>query len=250
MSGHSKWHNIRMRKGRQDAQRSKIFSRLSREIIVAAREGGGDPELNVRLRTAIGAARDASMPADTIEKAIKRGTGELEGANYEEVTYEGYGPAGVAVMLHVVTDNPNRAVAELRNIMRRSGGSLGEAGCVAWMFHQKGTIIVEKEGVDEEQLMEAALEAGADDMREEDGTIELTSEPGALQQLRTRVEALGIKPMSAEVTMVPQTVTPVDAEDAHRVLRLMEELEEYEAVQQVYSNFDIPDEILASHGGQ
>lgn len=249
MSGHSKWHNIRLRKGRQDAQRSKTFSRLSRELIVAARQGGGNPDLNVRLRNAIQAARDASMPADTIDKAIKRGTGELEGIAYEEVTYEGYGPAGVAVMLHVLTDNSNRAVAELRNIMRKCGGSLGEAGCVAWMFQQKGAIILDKEGVDEEQLIEAALEADAEDIQEQDGTFELTCEPSALQDLRARIESLGLTPMSAQVTMVPQTLTRVDGEDAERVLRLMEELEEHDDVQRIYANFDIPDDILARHSG-
>ena len=247
MSGHSKWHNIRLRKGRRDVQKSKTFSRLSRELIVAAREGGGNPDMNIRLRTAIQAARDASMPADTIDKAIKRGTGELEGVSYEEITYEGYGPAGVAVMLHVLTDNSNRAVAELRTIMRKCGGSLGEAGCVAWMFQQKGSLVLEKQGVDEEQLMEAALEADAEDIQEQDGTFQLTCEPSALQELRERIESLGVKPMSAEVTMVPQTVTQVDGEDAERVLRMMEELEEHDDVQCVYANFDIPDEIIARH---
>jgi YebC/PmpR family DNA-binding regulatory protein len=235
MSGHSKWHN------------SKIFSKLSRELIVAAREAGGNPELNVRLRTAIQAARDASMPVDTIEKAIKRGTGELEGVTYEEVTYEGYGPAGVAVLLHVLTDNPNRAVADLRNIMRRCGGSLGEAGCVAWMFQQRGSIVLDKSDVDEEQLMELALEAGAEDMQEQNGTIELTCEPSVLPELRERVEASGLQPVSAQVTMVPQTLAEVDGEDAERVLRLMAELEEHDDVQRVYANFDMPDEIIARH---
>jgi YebC/PmpR family DNA-binding regulatory protein len=239
-----------MRKGRQDAQRSKIFSKLSREVIVAAREGGGNPDLNVRLRTAIQAARDGSMPVDTIEKAIKRGTGDLEGVSFEEVTYEGYGPAGVALLLHVLTDNSNRAVAELRNIMRKCGGSLGEAGCVAWMFEQKGSIVIEKSGVDEEQLMEIALEAGADDLQEQDGTFEVTCEPAALQELRDRIEGSGLQPMSAQVTMVPHTVTEVDGEDAERILQLMTELEEHDDVQRVYANFDIPDEIIARHAEQ
>ena len=250
MSGHSKWHNIRLRKGRQDAQRSKIFGKLSREIIVAARQGGGNPDLNVRLRSAIQAARDASMPVDTIDKAIKRGTGELEGVTYEEVTYEGYGPAGVAVLLQVLTDNSNRAVAELRNIMRKGGGSLGEAGCVAWMFEPKGTIIIEKSGVDEDALMELALDAGADDMRDEDGTVEITCEPSVLQDLRAQIEESGVEPLSAEVTMVPQTVTQVEGDDAEAVLKLMEELEEHDDVQRVHANFDVPDEILASHSGE
>ncbi len=250
MSGHSKWHNIRLRKGRQDAQRSKVFGKLSREIIVAARQGGGNPDLNVRLRSGIQAARDASMPVDTIEKAIKRGTGDLAGITYEEVTYEGYGPSGVAVLLQVLTDNSNRAVAELRNVMRKGGGALGEAGCVAWMFEPKGTIIIEKSGVDEDALMELALEGGADDMQEEDDTFEITCEPSVLQELRAQIEESGVEPLSAEVTMMPQTVAQVAGEDAEAVLKLMEELEEHDDVQRVHANFDVPDEILASHSGE
>lgn len=246
MAGHSKWANIRFRKGRQDAARGKLWSKLSREIIVSAREGGGNPDTNARLRNAVQAARDANMPNDNIEKAIKRGTGELEGISYREATYEGYGPAGVALLIQVLTDNTNRAVAEIRNVMTKQGGSLGEAGCVAWMFDKKGLIIVDKEGVEEEALFEAALEGGAEDMKEEDDTFEIITAFEDLQQVRAAVEALGIKPSQATIAMVPRNTVPVPDDQARKVLALLEALEDHDDVRQVFANFDIAPEVLAS----
>ena len=245
MAGHSKWANIQYRKGRQDAQRGKQYAKLSREIIVSAREGGGDPEMNARLRNAVQAARDANMPNDTIEKAIKRGTGELEGVQYEEAMYEGYGPCGVALYIHVLTDNTNRTVAEVRNILNKRGGSLGEAGCVAWMFAKKGLILVDKQGVDEDTLLEAALEAGAEDMREEEGIYEVTTAPEDLQAVREAVQQLGIEPSQATIAMIPQSTVPVPDEEAGKVLALLEALQEHDDVRQVYANFDISADVLA-----
>jgi len=246
MSGHSKWANIRIRKGRQDAQRGKLYAKVSREIIVAAREGGGNPEANARLKSAVQAARDANMPNDTIEKAIKRGTGELEGMRFEEATYEGYGPAGVALLVQVQTDNTNRTVAEIRNLLTKHGGSLGEAGCVAWMFEKKGLVLVDKQGTEEDALLEAVLEAGAEDMKEEDSTFEITAAPEDLQRLREAVEALGLRPLQATIAMVPHSTVPVPDNQAGKVLALMAALEDHDDVRQVYSNFDIAAEVLAS----
>ena len=244
MAGHSKWANRVHRKTRQDAKRSKLFSKLSRQIIVAAREGGPDPEKNVKLRVAIEAARAASMPAENIERAIKRGTGQLDGVQYERATYEGYGPGGAALMIDVLTDNRQRTLAEIRHIFRSAGGSLGEAGCVTWLFEQKGVIVVPKDQADEDAVFAVAIEAGAEDVIEEDDYWEIRTDP---QNFAATVEAVrnaGIEPERAEVTMVPTTTTKVSDQDAPKLLRLLDMLEEHDDVQHVYSNFEISDEIL------
>lgn len=245
MSGHSKWANIRLRKGAQDARRGKAFTKLAREIIVAAKTGGGDPDANFRLRTAIEKAREASMPADNIKRAIQRGTGESgEGANFIETTYEGYAPGGTAVMVSVLTDNKNRTVSDLRAIFSRNGGSLGETGCVAWMFDQKGILSVEKGQIEEDALLEIALEAGAEDMRTESDTFDVITEPEDFRAVREAMEAKGIKPTVAEVTMLPKSTVTVEGKEAQQVLRLVDMLDEHDDVQQVYSNFDIPETEL------
>lgn len=244
MSGHSKWHNIRLRKGRQDAERGKLFTKVAREIIVAAREGGGSPEANTRLRLAIQKARDVSMPADSIKRAIQRGTGEVEGAHYEEVSYEGYGPGGVAVMVSCLTDNRNRTVADLRNVFSKNGGNLGESGCVAWMFDAKGIITLQTAGVDEDTLVLAALEAGAEDIRIEGDTYEIVSQPDTVQNVRQALTDAGIEITSAEATKLPKSTIKLEGKEATQVLRLIDQLEEHDDVQQVYANFDIADEVL------
>jgi len=244
MSGHSKWHNIRLRKGRQDAERGKIFTKIAREIIVAAREGGGNPEANTRLRLAIQKAREASMPQENIKRAIQRGTGEIEGAQYEEVMYEGYGPGGVAIMVSTLTDNRNRTVAELRTIFSKNGGSLGESGCVAWMFEPKGIITIQKDSVDEDTLMLAALDAGAEDIRSEGDTYEVITAPDDFAAVRDAITAAGIKYTTAELTRLPKSTITVDGKEARQVLRLVDQLEDNDDVQQVYSNFDIPEAVL------
>ncbi len=244
MAGHSKWHNIRLRKGKQDAERGKTFTKLAREIIVAAREGGGNPETNLRLRLAIQKAREASMPADNIKRAIQRGTGEIEGAQYEEVTYEGYGPGGVAIMVSALTDNRNRTVAELRTIFSKNGGSLGESGCVAWMFDPKGVITIQKDSVDEDTLMMVALEAGAEDIRTEGDTYEVICAPEDFHAVRQAITDAGINYISAELTRMPKSTIVVNGKEAHQVLRLMDQLEDSDDVQQVFANFDIPEDVL------
>jgi len=241
MSGHSKWHNIRLRKGKQDAERGKLFTRLTREIIVAAKEGGGNPESNHRLRLAMDKAREASMPMDTIRRGIERGTGGGAGSNYDEVTYEGYGPGGVAVMVSVLTDNKNRTVAEIRSAFNRGGGSLGESGCVAWMFDQRGVILAAKDGVDEDTVMLSALDAGADDVRADEDSYEITTAPTDLEKVSAALGAAGIQALSSEVTLLPKTTVTVEGSQADQVLRLMDALEDLDDVQQVYSNFDIPE---------
>ncbi len=245
MSGHSKWHSIKHKKARVDAQRGKIFTRLIKELTVAARMGGGDPEANSRLRTAIATAKAANMPGDNIDRAIKKGTGELPGVSYEEITYEGYGPAGVAIMVDAMTDNKNRTVAEIRYIMSKHGGNLGANGCVAWMFHKKGIIVVEAENTDEDELMEVALEAGAEDMTNEDGLFQITADPASFEEVHTALEAQGIPMASAELTKVPENTVNVSEKDASKVLKLMDLLENHDDVQNVYTNFDIPEDILA-----
>lgn len=245
MSGHSKWHSIKHKKAKVDAQRGKIFTRLIKELTVAARMGGGDPEANSRLRTAMAAAKAANMPADNIDRAVKKGTGELPGVSYEEITYEGYGPAGVAIMIDAMTDNKNRTVSEIRYILSKNGGNLGAGGCVAWMFHKKGIITVEAEGVDEDELLEIALEVGAEDMTNEGEVFVITTDPASFEDVRTALEAREIPMASAELTMVPENTVKVDAKEASKVLRLMDALENHDDVQSVHSNFDIPEEILA-----
>lgn len=244
MSGHSKWHNIRLRKGKQDAERGKTFTKLAREIIVAAKAGGGNADSNLRLKLAIQKARENSMPADNIKRAIQRGTGELEGVNYEEVTYEGYGPGGVAVMIECLTDNRNRTVAELRNALGKCGGTLGESGCVAWMFDPKGIVTIPAESADEDSVMMATLDAGAEDIRKEEDTIEVYSRPEDLQVVREALTAASIPFTSAEVTMLPKSTVRLEGKEASQVLRLMDMLEDLDDVQNVYANFDIPDEVM------
>ncbi len=246
MAGHSKWHNIRIRKSAQDARKGKLFTKVAREIMVAARMGGGDPSTNSRLRIAIQAARDVNMPKENIERAIKKGTGELESETYEELTYEGYGPHGVAILLEVMTDNRNRTVAELRNLFNRYGGNLGESGCVAWMFEQKGVINVEKSQTDEDTLMEVALEAGAEDIKDEGDSWQVLCAPSDFEAVRDALTNAGIGYTSAEVSMLPSTTVPLDKNQAEQVLKLIDALEEHDDVQRTYSNFEVSDEVLAS----
>jgi YebC/PmpR family DNA-binding regulatory protein len=243
MSGHSKWATIKHKKAAQDAKRGKIFTRLIREIQMAAR-GGPDPDANPRLRTAVTAAKAQSMPADNIKRAIMRGSGQLEGESLEEVTFEGYGPGGVAVMVDVVTDNRNRTVSEIRHAFSKNGGNLGETGCVGWMFHKKSLVIVPKETVSEEDLMETALGAGAEDMRDDGDTWSVISPPEAHESVLTALEGKAIKPASSEITMVPQNSVKVEGKQAAAVMRMIEVLEEQDDVQNVYANFDIEDKEL------
>ena len=245
MSGHSKWSTIKRKKGALDAKRGKIFTRLIKEITVAARMGGGDPEGNPRLRSAIASAKTENMPKDNIERAIKKGTGELEGAVYEEISYEGYGPGGIAVLVDCLTDNKNRTVADIRHAFSKSGGNLGESGCVSWMFDKKGTILVDKETIDEEELMDKALEAGAEDVVEEDNVYQVVTAPDDFEAVREALEADGVKFIEASVSMVPQNVVEVTGEKpAKQILKLLESLEEHDDVQSVSANFDIPDELM------
>lgn len=245
MSGHSKWSTIKHKKSAQDAKRGRIFTRLTKEIMVAARLGGGDPAANPRLRAAIQAAKAENMPKDRIERAIKKGTGEIEGEKYEEIQYEGYGPGGVAVLIESMTDNRQRTVADLRHLFSKHGGNLGEPGSVAWMFEKKGLIIVEKSAVDEETLMTVALEAGAEDLDEEDDLWEVKTDPGAFEAVKEALEREGIPLQSAKVTMVPKNVVKVeDEKQVERLLKLMDALEDHGDVQNVYANFDIPAELL------
>jgi YebC/PmpR family DNA-binding regulatory protein len=245
VSGHSKWSTIKRKKGAADAKRGKIFTRLIKEITVAARMGGGDPEGNPRLRSAIATAKSENMPKDNIERAIKKGTGELEGAVYEEISYEGYGPGGVAVLVDCMTDNKNRTVADIRHAFSKSGGNLGETGCVSWMFDKKGSILVDKDTIGEEELMDKALEAGAEDVVEEDNVFQVITEPDDFEAVRADLETDGVKFVEAEVAMIPQNVVEITEEkSAKQILRLLESLEEHDDVQNVFSNFDISDEIM------
>ena len=245
MSGHSKWSTIKHKKAAQDAKRGKIFTKLIKEITVAARLGGGDPAANPRLRVAIEAAKAANMPKNNIERAIKKGTGELEGVSYEEVTYEGYGPGGVAVLVETITDNRQRTVAEVRHIFAKRGGNLGEPGSVAWIFEKKGLIVVEKDKVDEDTLMAAALEAEAEDITDAGSEWEIETSPEDLSKVKEALEDKGIEILSAKVTMVPSNIVKVeDEKKAQQLIALMNALEENDDVQNVYANFDIPDELL------
>jgi YebC/PmpR family DNA-binding regulatory protein len=244
MSGHSKWSTIKHKKAKTDAQRGKIFNRLIRELTVAARESGGDPDTNPRLRTALQRAKEANMPSDTVTRAIQRGTGELPGVTYEEMLYEGYAAGGVAMLLELVTDNRRRTAAEIRHIFSSHGGSLGEAGCVAWMFDKKGLIVIEADKVSEDEVIMATLDAGAEDVISSEGTIEVTTTMEDLEEVRNALEGAGIEYLSAEITMIPQSTVPVEGKQAIQVLKLIEDLEEHDDVQQVYSNFDISKEIM------
>jgi YebC/PmpR family DNA-binding regulatory protein len=242
MSGHSKWSSIKHKKAAKDAKRGKIFTKMIKEITVAARMGGGDVNANPRLRTAVTTARAASMPSDNIERAIKKGTGELEGVNYEEINYEGYGPAGVAIMVSVLTDNRNRTVAEIRNIFEKNHGNLGAGGCVAWMFSKKGLITVEQSAAAEERVFDVALEGGADDIGDGGDVFEVTVAPEKLEDVKTALDKAGIPVASAEVAMVPQSTVTLRGREAEQTLKLLEVLEDHDDVQKVAANVDIPQE--------
>ena len=245
MSGHSKWSTIKHKKAASDIKRGKIFTKIIKEITVAARMGGGgDPNANPRLRAAIQAAKTENMPKDNIERAIKKGTGDLEGVSYDESIYEGYGPGGAAVLVDSLTDNKNRAVSDIRHIFAKNGGSLGESGCVAWMFSKKGYIVVEQAAVSEDTLMETALEAGAEDVREDNGNYEVIAAPEDFEGVKTAIEEAGIPAVAAEVTMLPQSTTSLAEKEAEQMVRLMEMLEDCDDVQKVYTNADIPEEYF------
>jgi YebC/PmpR family DNA-binding regulatory protein len=247
MSGHSKWATIKHKKGAADAKRGKVFTRLIKELTVAARGAGGDPDMNPRLRTVIADARAANMPAENIKRAIRRGTGEEEGVNYDEVTYEGYGPGGVAILVETLTDNRNRTVGELRHILTRFGGNLGEANSVGWMFEKKGLITVEKGKVEEDALMSAVLDAGADDMKDDGSAWEIISAAGAHQAVVEAVKALGIEPSTSQIAMLPQNYIKLEGRPAQQMLKLMEALDDHDDTKNVWSNFDVEEkEIEAS----
>jgi YebC/PmpR family DNA-binding regulatory protein len=240
MSGHSKWHTIKHKKGALDAKRGKIFTKLIKEITVAARTGGsGDVDSNARLRKAVTDAKAQNMPNDTIDRAIKRGTGELEGAQYDEVLYEGYGPNGVAVMVEAMTDNRNRTVAEIRHIFSKNGGNMGESGSVGWMFDKKGYIVVDKAAKSEEELFEIAIEAGADDMQDDGDVFEILTAPDAFEGVLEAVKKAGIEPQAAEISMIPQNYIKLEGQEAKQMLKLYDSLDDNDDVQKVYANFDI-----------
>ncbi|MFQ5356277.1 MAG: YebC/PmpR family DNA-binding transcriptional regulator [Mariprofundaceae bacterium] len=246
MSGHSKWSSIKHKKAAVDAKRGKLFTKYIKEITVAARLGGPDPDANPRLRAAITAGRSASMPKDNIERAVQRGAGGLEGANIEEIRYEGYGPGGIAILLDCMTDNRNRTVSDVRSTLNKHGGNLGEAGCVAWMFHQKGIFVFDRSKVNEDELMELVLEAGAEDIEDkpEDGTIEVTSDVANFPNLQDTIEASGMNPQLAEIAWIPENTIHVEGSTAESLLNLIEKLEDLDDVQNVYANFDISDEEM------
>jgi YebC/PmpR family DNA-binding regulatory protein len=246
MSGHSKWATIKHKKGAADAKRGKIFTRLIKEITVAAKQGGGDPDGNPRLRTAILAAKAENMPADNIKRAIQRGTGEIEGLTYEEITFEGYGPGGVAVIVDVLTDNRNRAVSEIRHAFSKNGGNLGETGSVGYMFSKKGLIVIAKEGTDEEKLTEVVLEAGADDLNDEGENWEIFTTPKEFVAVKEAIEKAGYKPEHAEVTMIPSTYQKLEGSQANAMMRLLEVLEDLDDSQNVYSNFDMDEAAVTA----
>ena len=245
MSGHSKWATIKHKKGALDAKRGKIFTRLIKEISIAAKNGGGDPDSNPRLRTAILAAKAENMPADNIKRAIQRGTGELPGATYEEFTLEGYGPGGVAILLDINTDNRNRTVSEIRHVFSKNGGNMGESGSVAWMFSKKGYIAIEKSKADEETLMTLAIEAGADDFQSDESLYEIYTAQEAFEDVLNAIKAKKLETMTAEVSMIPQNYIKVEGKTAQQVVKLMEALDEHDDVQHVYGNFDIEESELA-----
>jgi len=244
MSGHSKWSTIKRKKGALDAKRGKMFTKLIKEITVAARMGGGDPESNSRLRTAIATAKAENMPKDNIERAIKKGTGELEGTQYEELVYEGYGPGGVAVLVEVMTDNKNRSIAEIRHIFTKYGGNLGENGCVSWMFDKKGSLVFSKDQVSEDDIMAIALESGADDIKETEKEYEVIVDPQEFETVKEAFDKSGISYLVAEIGMIPQNTISLEGKDAERMLKLMDALEDSDDVQHVYANFDISEDIM------
>jgi YebC/PmpR family DNA-binding regulatory protein len=244
MSGHSKWSTIKHKKAAKDARKGKLFTKLIKEITVAARMGGGDINANPRLRTAVLSARANSMPGDNIERAIKKGTGELEGVTYEEIQYEGYGPGGAAILAQVVTDNKNRTVSEIRRLFTKHGGNLGETGCVAWMFDKKGVITVEKSQVDEDRLVGLVLDVGAEDVKEDEGIFEVVTQPEDFEKVKERLEQEKIAIASGQITMVPKNTVTVGEKHVEQILKLTEELEDHDDVQNVSANFDIPSEYL------
>jgi YebC/PmpR family DNA-binding regulatory protein len=246
VSGHSKWAQVKHKKAAVDVKKGKIFTRIGKEISVAARLGGGDPDGNPRLRTAIEKAKEMNMPQENIKRAIMKGTGELPGMTYEETVYEGYGPGGTAILSEVLTDNKNRTVSEIRHIMTKHGGNLGEAGCVGWMFDKKGYILVEKTNIDEDSLMLIALESGAEDLKNDPGedSYEIITAPEDMNKVKTSLEAAGIPLSLAEITMLPRSYISLDGKSAEQMIRLIEALEEHEDTQNVYTNVDIPDEVM------
>jgi YebC/PmpR family DNA-binding regulatory protein len=246
MSGHSKWSTIKHKKGAADAKRGKIFTKLIKEITVAARMGGGDVDANPRLRTAVAGAKAQNMPQDNIQRAIKKGTGDLEGVNYEEITYEGYGPGGAAILIESMTDNKNRTVGEVRAILGKNGGNMGESGCVGYMFEKKGLIIVPGDAMDEDALMELALDAGADDLQSVEGHFEIITAKENFNAVHTTLEEKAIPMEAAELTAIPSNTVPVDEKNGKALLRLMDLLEDHDDVQKVYSNFDISEEVMAA----
>ena len=247
MSGHSKWHSIKHKKGAADARRGKLFTRIIKELTVAARDGGGDPDSNPRLRTVIADAKAANMPADNIRRAIRRGTGEEPGVHYEQVTYEGYGPGGVALMVEVLTDNKNRAVGEIRHLLTKHGGNLGSSNSVAWLFDKRGYVLVDREAVDEEALMDAAIDAGADDFRDDGAHWEIVSAPESFDAVAEAVRALGVEPASAQVAMLPRNSVVLEGKPAQQMMKLMGALEDLDDTRHVWSNFDVSEkEIEAS----
>ena len=246
MSGHSKWHSIKHKKGATDAKRGKLFTKFIKEITVAARTGGGDPDANARLRKAILDAKAGNMPNDTIDRAVRRGTGAEEGVTYDEITYEGYGPGGVAMLIEAMTDNRNRTVAEIRHIFSKNGGNLGESGSVGWLFEKKGYIVVDKAAKPEEELFDIAIEAGADDLRDDEDNFEIITSPEKFEGVQTAIKSAGIEPQLAEVSMVPQTYVKLEGGSAQTMLRLMEAMEDHDDVQKVYANFDIDEADMAA----
>lgn len=249
MSGHSKWNTIKRKKGKNDAQRGKIFTKLVKEITIAVRQGGGDVNANPRLRTAVLGARSENVPQANIDRAIARGTGEIEGVTYEELTYEGYGPAGVAMLIETVTDNKNRTAPEIRHAFSKNGGHMGETGCVAWMFDQKGLIVVNKEGQDEDELMMIVLEAGAEDVQDEGDTFDVFTSFSEFESVRSQLIEHGIEPLRAEISRIPQSTIAIEGKEAEQLLRLMEVFEDHDDVQNVYANFDIDDKVLEEMNG-
>jgi YebC/PmpR family DNA-binding regulatory protein len=244
MSGHSKWSTIKHKKAARDAKRGKLFTKLIKEITVAARMGGGDVNSNPRLRTAVTTARAQSMPGENIDRAIKKGTGELEGVTYEEIQYEGYGPGGAAIIAQVLTDNKNRTVSEIRRLFTKHGGNMGETGCVAWMFDKKGLITIEKSQIAEDRLMDIVLDAGAEDVRDEDEIFEVVTQPEAFASVKDRLDQEKIAVTSAQVTLVPKNTVDIDAKNVEQILKLTEELEDHDDVQNVSANFNIPAELM------
>jgi len=250
MSGHSKWSTIKRKKGKTDAVRGKIFSKISKEIMSAAKIGGGDPNANPRLRLAIDKAKQANMPNDNIKRAIDKGTGGGEGVTLEQITYEGYGPQGVAIMVDVLTDNKNRTLSEIRHSFSKNGGNLGEAGCVSWVFKRKGLISIEKGKMPEDKVVSESIDAGADDIEIEESMIEIVTDPSKFEEVRDKLKQKKIEIAEAEVTMVPQNTVKLTGDEAHKVLKLVAELEEHDDVQAVHANFDIPDNIIEEESGE